>query len=344
MRVKKILLLLIFFLIIFSIHVNADETIDFNMENIVSTFNNHSYVKRLNGKGFKIYAIERTNRYTVRIRNTELTYVYDDVAHSLHAQIPTSTSETDYLELVNALFIDTLSSMQGNNEGDLICTVLCDYYSSTSITNDGIEETEQTMYNGDLCKDYKINPFVKFTVPNLNSPIPRDLFAANYSNLIDDTNTFIYYENLVCLKYIDDDGKVVIYLGEPKENSNTSKESIKTLLFLLYNEKVATYFDKNINDLNQETSVDGLNIQAHMDSLPFVESRTLILPNDMAYVKVVIDEEVVKQKAKEMPDEPTKEPRSISGSSVPLTSAIVVIALVIIIFLIGIIKRHLDEN
>ncbi len=346
---KKIFIFFLFFIIILSTKSFAVEAqnVDINLDNLVNEFNNHEYVKKLNASGYKVYITSRPNRYTVKCNNQELTYIYDDVNTTLRCQIELKNEHKDDLYLANGLLIDTISSMQGNVPGSLINASLSDYYFYTLLSTDGIEEQLTKGDDGNTYAEFRINPFIKLSVPKFNSSISKEVYSQSSEELYDDTNAFFYFENLVALKYNDETGKTIIYLGEPNTNSNVSKESISNLISLIVSSKVAEYFDRNIDSLNEDKSIDGITIEANQDSLPFIETRVLVYPQNMKYVKVSIDTEIAKQKAEEMPKNDSAQSGdtvAISSRSFPLTAALIVIFLVIFIILLGIIKRHIENK
>ena len=346
---KKIFILFLFFIFLLSTKAFATEIQekDIDLDNLVNEFNNHEYVKKLNSSGYKVYITSRPNRYTVKCNNQELTYVYEPASTTLRCRIELKNEHLDDLYLANSLLIDTISSMQGNTPGSLINAPLTDHYFYTLLSNDGIAEQLKNGDDGNTYAEFEINPFIKFSIPKFNTPISKETYSQKSTDLFDDTNSFIYFENLIALKYIDESGKTIIYFGEPYANSEISKESISNLISLIVSSKVAEYFDRNISNLNEDKSIEGITIEANQDSLPFTETRALVYPQNMRYVKVSIDTEIAKQKAEEMPEKDVAhsgDTMAISSRSFPLTAALVILFLVIIIILIGILKRHFDNK
>ena len=344
MSFKRIFVLFLFFIFAFSVKCFAEEY-PFDMTNVVRDFNEYEYVKKLNAEGNKIYAVERTNRYTLRYNNLELTYTYDEAKHLLHTEIELGTGSTDDLLLLNALFIDSISTMQGKEPGLFLCYALDDYFFYTLADQSGVGLELLKNSDGKTVYDFKIDPFVRFIPPISNNPIPRTTFTQEYDTLYEDTNTFIYYNDLVVLKYFDDTGKLVIYVGESKSNSERSKKSVETLIELIVSTKSSVYFDKNVADLSNNYDSEALKVEANLDSLPFTETRALVMPHEMKYAKITIDRNLLKKVSEEMSEEPEAKVgdiTSFSSSKVPLVSAIVIIGMVFIIILIGIIKRRHD--
>lgn len=343
MKIKRILLLFIVIMIALSIKCFAAEEYPFDITTLVRDFNEHEYVKKLNSEGNKIYAVERTNRYTLRYNDLELTYTYNEEKKQLHTQIEVATNSTNDLLMLNALFIDTISTMQGKEPGSLMCFTFGNYYYSSAVDTDGIEKQYLQNSEGKPVYDFMINPYVRFIIPEFKGSITKEDFSREYKTLYEDTNTFIYSNDIVVLKYFDDTGKLVIYVGEPKEYSFKSKDSVKNLLELLVSEKAGKYFDKNISDLASNYESEALSVETNLDALPFTETRVLLMPHKMKYAKITIDKDKLKKLANEMKEEPEPsvgDSSKLANSKVPLITAIVIIGVVILILLFGILKRN----
>ena len=343
MKIKKIVFIFVIVLIALSIKAYAKEEYPFDMTNLVQEFNNHEYVKKLNSSENNIYLVTRTNRYTVRFNNDELTYTYDEGKKELHTEIQDATNSTDNLLMANALFMDTISVMQGKEAGKLMTYVLDNYYYSTKVEEHGISIEYVQNSNGKPAFSYKINPFIRLFVPELFVPIQKSTFLSKYGTLCEDANTFVYEKDMMALKTIDDLGNLVIYIGEPKENTSRSKESVKTLINILIKEKASKYFDEIIPDLNKNFTSEAITVDANLNSLPFTETRTLLLPHNMKFAKVTINEAKLSKLAESILEESesqTESPIKIGNTKVPLIASIIILGIVAIIILIGLIKRY----
>ena len=343
MKIKKIVFIFIFVLVVLSINAYAKEDYPFDMTNLVQEFNNHEYVKKLNAAGNNVYLVSRTNRYTVRFNSDELTYTYDEEKKQLHTEIEDSTSSTDNLLIANALFIDTISVMQGKEAGALMAYAFDNCFYSNIAEEDGISLEYLQNAEGKATFSFKINPYIRIIVPQVSGSIQKSTYISEYNTLYEDANTFIYENDMMALKTIDDSGNLVIYIGEPKENTSRSKESVKTLINILVKDKSSKYFDKNVPDLNNNYNSEAIKVEANLDSIPFTETRALLLPHNMKYAKVTINKEKLSELAKNMSEEPEAQPgdaTKIGNPKVPLIASVLVIGIVAIILLIGIIKRH----
>ena len=348
MKIKKIVLLfLAFLLLLCTKSFAAEEYVSVNLNDIVSQFNNNEFVTKLSSPSKRIYAVERTNRYTLRMgNNLELTYVYEEDDLMLHTEIDVSSPNKEDLLLLNALMVDTIAKMQGDTSSKVVSAALSETYFSTDAEFDGVEQYFLSKDDGSKVIVCNICPYIKITLPDYNSGIPKNEFSSKYDTIYDDANTFIYYEDMVALKYTDDNGKTVVYVGEADQNTNRSKESVKNLLELLSTEKAISYFDKSVNDLNNNFKIEGIELETNIDSLPLTETRVLLLPNNMKYVKFTLDLETMKKKGEEIPTSPVAgvgDPVSLSTISFPLVTAVIVIGVVFLIILIGIIKRNSDK-
>lgn len=200
MKFKKIIFFMIFFVFAFAFSVNADsEEVDFNFDSVAKNFNSNKYVADLASLGIDVRATQSGNQITLTYENTDtLVYSFDESNQVLSTEYPSLNTN---LNLLNALFVDTISNMQGNEVGMLISLALGDSFCYSTLSANGVSKEYISNSSGTATfVDFRINPFVKLNMSS-TSAIPENSFFAEYETFYPDEDCIVKYENLIFIKH-----------------------------------------------------------------------------------------------------------------------------------------------
>lgn len=352
MRFKKVFIFIILFVIIFSSISFASVTSvtsEIDVSQIANNFNTSKFIPTLANLGLSIHAVQNGNSIVLSCNNSEsITYSYDDSTGILSTSYP-DYSSSNY-EFLNAIFIDTISKMQGNIEGDMILFALTDAFCYGTLSDSGI--TKEYAYsendNSTIMVNFKINPFVKFATPVINSGISESTFRLFADSFYSDDSCLVKDEGLIFYKVVNSDGLLELYIGQPKELSSHSYDSVLTALSILFEkydngDKINSYFKQNYSGFDSgNADFDGVSILTNIDGLPISTADTILVGNDMKYAKISINRDIVKEK---LPNVQVSVPSSNDSVHLKKNTALIFIVIIVILCIVGYIlfKKYHEE-
>ncbi len=353
MKLKKIFVLFILFFSLLFVRSYATEfsasdskKVDIDITKIAENFNKSSYVAKFSSIGIKVSAVQTNNSIILNYGNTDsITYAYD----SNKGIYLTFYSISPVHEYLNALLVNTIYTMQGNEEGVQVPFALGDTMSFAGIRDTGYEKSYTSDSEGNPQIKFQINPSMKLKVSSNSSPISDTTFMLN--GTIYGKEDFIARSgDLIFVRTYNADGLLELYIGQPTELTNLSYDSILTALSIIFSNgselssTVMTYFRQNYSDFSLgNADFTGVSIDTSVTSLPIQNGDTILVSPNMKYAKLTIDENKVNEELDNVVvDNPkTGDSTKISKNrlSSPLVIASVIIASVVIIMLAGILIR-----
>lgn len=355
MKYKKIVILfLVFFSLFCTVSLASEEdeeTAKIDVSTIAENFNKSSYVAKLSSIGINVSAVQTANSIILRYNGTDtVTYTYDESESLLTTYYP--SLKYDMANILNSIFVDTISTMQGNEEGRQIPFALDDTFCFSSIRDLGIEKTYTSDENGGIKIRFQINPLITLPVNETSSAITDTSYLSEYTAFYSTDDCIVKSGDLIFYKTYNDDGLLEIYIGQADELDDFSYDSLLNALAIIfgdgdsYSQKAPAYFEQNYDGFaSGNIEFNGVSIDTNtIESLPVNNVDTIMVSSNMKYAKIVIDEEKVKE---ELPnviinndDNTDKSKSSGNRYSSPMIFSIVIICMVIIIMLIGILHRR----
>lgn len=353
MKFKKIFILFLLFFSLLFVRAYATEfsssdskTVDIDITKIAETFNKSSYVSKFSSIGIKVSAVQTNNSIILNYGNTDsITYAYD----SDKGIYTTSYSVTPIHEYLNALLVNTIYTMQGNEEGVQVPFALDDTMSFAGIRDTGYEKSYIADNQGNPQIKFQINPSMRLKVSSNSSPISDTTLMLN--GTIYGKEDFITRSgDLIFFRTYNADGLLELYIGQPTELNNLSYDSILTALSIIFsngselNNTVMTYLKQNYSDFSLgNADFSGVSIDTSVTDLPIQNGDTILVSPNMKYAKVTIDETKVKEELSNVVVDNPKAGDSTKISknrlSSPLVIASVIISSVLIIMLVGVLIR-----
>ncbi len=354
MRLKKVLIILFIFLGLFITNSYAtefvegvDNTVDIDITKIAENFNKSSYITKFANIGIKVYATQTNNSIILNYGNTNsLVYAYNPNTGVYTTYYPISSIN----EYLNAMLVDTIYTMQGNDEGVQLPYALDDTLSFAGIKDSGYEKSYTSDSTGKPQIKFQINPSVKLKLSDTSSPISDSIFMLN--GTIYTKEDFIAKSgNLVFYKTFNENGLLELYIGQPNELNNLSYDSMLTALSIIFsngsnlNQNAVSYIKQNYSDFSVGNSeFSGVSIDTSINSLPKQNADTIMVASNIKYAKFTIDVDTFNTEIDNVViDEPNVgDSAKVSKNrvSAPLVISIVIIASVVIIMLVGILIRR----
>lgn len=356
MKFKKIFILfLLFFSLLFvkayatefSADNNNSNTVDIDVTKIAENFNKSSYVTKFSNIGVKISATQTKNSIILNYGNTNsIMYAYN----SDKGIFTTFYSVSPINEYLNAILVDTIYTMQGNEEGIELPFALDDTLSFAAVRDSGYEKSYTSDSDGNPQIKFQINPSMKLKVSSNSSPISDTIFMLN--GTIYGKEDFVARSgDLIFLRTYNADGLLELYIGQPTELNELSYNSILTSLSIIFgngsdrSETVMAYLKQNYSDFSLGNfDFSGISIDTSITSLPIQNGDTILVSPNMKYAKLTIDENKVKEELSNVkidtPNAGDSTKISKNRISSPLVIASVIIASVIIIMLAGVLIRR----
>lgn len=356
MKIKKILLLIVVFLAVLVPISNADtEEVNLNLSKIVDKFNKCYYTSALSDIGISVKATRVDDSFVLTYNNSEsITYTYDSSSDILSTSYPiTNDTEKDIL---SALFIDTISTLEGNEEGSFIFPSLDDTFCYTSLKSDGIAKNYISSDGGTtVMTEFQISTSQRLSLALDYSALSKSEFNNVLEDFISDKNCIVKNSNLILLKSTDDSGNIILYIGQPTELLDNAYESIlNAISYLISIDKddetasnVVSYFRQNYTGFSVgNADFDGVSINTDIDSLPDNTLDTILVSRNMKYAKFTINTDTVISNSKNISPSPSiNDSTSISKKHISpiLNVAVGIIILVIVIMVAGFfIRRYMD--
>lgn len=303
MKFYKILFFFVLFLLMFIPISKCDfETSDIDINTIGDNYNNNSYVVALANIGVKVTASQSNNVIVLTYNDSEsLIYTYNESDGVFSTSY--SSLNNEHLDILNAIFIDTISTMQGNASGIQLSAAFDDTFCFSTLKDNGISKNYLSDDGSSITVDFKINPSIKLPVPQIDSSIKEEDFYKEYETLYEKEDTIVKAQGLLFLKSYDENGNLIIYIAQPTELNDYAYDSVLTgLKILLTNnatdsEKLSYYFKQNYSDFTiGNKDFDGVSIDLNVESLPVSTPDTVLVTSDTKYAKFTISENIVKEK------------------------------------------------
>ena len=322
MKIKKIIIFMIISLFALIIKSNAAEKVDIDLSKISSAINNSKYVSSLKDLDVIIDAKydKETNNITLKYDDLFLVYSYDSdtTTYSTTYSIYDTDAYNKY-NILSSLFIDCISTLQGNPEGAQIPFTLDDSFCYSNLKSDGIAKNFVTENGGTVAK-IEVNPFIKLPILSTSLPIDKNHFLLESTGMHTDVDCLVKFQDLVFYKTINENNEMELYIGNLNELNDYAYSSILTAVSILFDDERASYYIsdnyKNFSDGNYE--FDGISITTDVSELPVKNVDTVIIPNNMKYAKFVINRDTVKSHLDnvEIPDSP--QVGDSSGNKIPI--------------------------
>ena len=340
MKFKKIIFLTLMFIFFFFFFCYEDsEKTDFDITKIIDSYNNSPYISALSELGITVHAKQNDNLFILTYNdNDSITYTYDESEGVLSTSYP-FTDNANY-DILNAIFVDTISNIQGNVYGTQLPYCFNDFFCYSLLKDSGIAKNYISDESGSLLVDFKINPFITLPTPKDNSPIQDFTFLLEAQTFYYDENCLVKDNGLIFYKTFTDDGIMELYIGQLGELDSYAYESILNAVSILANssgadsKKVITYFKQNYEGFqNGDTEFDGVTIDTSITELPIKNVDTVLVGNDMKYAKFSIDRDVVKEKSADIViSQPSTEDSVSIGTKA--VSAVMIVYIVLIAFVV----------
>ncbi len=364
MKVKKIISLILLFLfasmLIFRVYAtdnnavssneiygteliydNNTSAVEIDLTAIPSNFNNSRYVSEIRNLGISINAVAgKNNSIILTYNDTSLEYTYNSETKIYTTHFPKGNSET--YNILNAIFVDCISTMQGNPEGSQIAFALDDSFCYSSLKANGIAKNYY-MIDDVTCANFDINPFFKMSIPVQNEALEESNFLIVSPDFYSDTaDCLTRNQDIIFYKDVAESGNIEFYIGSPNELTNYSYQTLLNSIATFFKDNRASYYIKqNYSDFSKgNAEFDGVSIDTSITSLPISTVDTVLLPQNMKYVKISFDRKVVTSKLASVNTNSSAQLGNSTKSNA--FSAILIITLIIAILLviIVIIKKH----
>ena len=277
----------------------TSRNVEINYSSIANNFNNSIYTSKLKELGITVKAVQKDNTITLTYNNSDtVTFTFEPESNLLSTVYPLSDNHSK--DILTAILVDTVSTMQGNEVGDQLPFYFDDgfcysYYLTNGISKDYISSD----LGASISCQIKID--TKMDVPSDISPIDESTFTLNTDNLYSKNEYFIRKNGLILYKKYSDDGKMEIYIGQAKGFDEHSYQSVLNFLSLIYDHinfntpKLLLYMKQNYSNLNNGNSeFGGVKIDTDITEFPIATEETVLVGNNMKYAKFTIDENVLK--------------------------------------------------
>lgn len=345
MKFYKILFFFVLFLLMFIPISKCDfETSDIDINTIGDNYNNNSYVAALANIGVKVTATQSNNVIVLTYNDSDsLIYTYNESDGVFSTSY--SSLNNEHLDILNAIFIDTISTMQGNASGVQLSAAFDDSFCFSTLKDNGISKNYLSDDGSSITVDFKINPSIKLPVPKIDSSIKEEDFYKEYETLYEKENTIVKAQGLLFLKSYDENGNLIIYIAQPTELNDYAYDSVLTALKILLtnnttdSEKLSYYFKQNYSDFTiGNKDFDGVSVDLNIESLPVSTPDTILIASDAKYAKFTISENIVKEKIADITLPSVSQNDGVKANSSKLF-LIILIPLLILLIIGGIIYK-----
>lgn len=352
MKFKKIIFLMIIFIFALIISVNANtttnteseniqalETVEIDVTTIAENFNNNIYVSNLSNLGITVMAEQVEGLITLMYNDTSsVDYYIDSSTNVLSTTYEMGNTECDVL---NALFIETISTMQGNESGLILPFAWGDHFCYSSLTDNGIGKN-YLYEDGKTVISFEINPSIKLTLPETSTPLTSDDFLVEYETFYPDENCLVRDKNLIFYKTFLEDGTMELYIGQMNElTTEQAYQSILNAVDILFEDtKAAYYFKQNYSDFSLGNfEFDGVSVNVDITSLPTSTIETVLTGANMKYAKFTINRDIVKEKLPSVVIDNPEIGDTSKNSNNKLSLGIIILVFIFAIVIIGFVIR-----
>ena len=359
MEFKKIIifLLILFLLLTLCLKVNAEETsiynstpeevandvksraVEIDFSAIADNYNNSIYTKNLKELGINIKATQSGNNVLLTYNDSDtVTFTLNPDTNVLTAIYPLADKEKK--DILAAIMVDTVSSMQGNEVGDQLPFYFNDGFCYSYVQTNGIAKEYISSEEGVACVSCEIKLNLRMSIPSDNSPILESTFLIDANNIYSKNEYFSRENGLIFYKTFSDDNKLTLYIGQTKGFDKYAYDSVLNFLSLIYNHmnfntpKVLLYMRQNYSGFeNGNAEFDGVIIDTGITDFPINNQETILVGNKMKYAKLTIDVDLLKERAAEVSLVSTSNsnpPKNTGRTKVAAGLVILLIALVVI--------------
>ncbi len=366
MKFKKIF---IYFFIIFSALISVSfatdampnatddsstntNAVDIDVSKIAENFNKSSYVSKLSSIGINLSAVQTNNTITLYYNNVDsIVYSYDETDKLLTTYYPCNGNKN--FDVLNSIFVDTISVMQGNEEGKQIPFALDDYFCYSYLRDAGIEKNYSSEDGSDIKIKFQINPFIKLSIPETDSSLSTDSYLEEYETFYTTEDCFVKGQDILFYRTFSQDGLMEIYIGQSGELNDYSYDSLLNALSVIFangtefSDTAPAYFKQNYENFSVgDFSFNGISVTTStVDGLPVQNVDTILIAPNMKFAKIVIDQKIVEGELSNVNIDTPNIGDSVSVSknvfSVPVIVALVIIGLIVIVLLFCIlIRKH----
>lgn len=346
MKIYKIIFFFVLFIAIFIPISKCDyEAVDIDISKIGENYNSNPYVTALGNIGIKISAVQTDDSITLKYNDSEMiTYFYSDVDRILFTSYPSLDSL--HLDVLNAVFVDTISTMQGNDSGVQITAALDDSFCFSTVKDNGVSKNYLSADDGSINVSFQVNPYLKLSVPQVDSAISKDDFYKYYESLYTKDETLVKAEGLVCYKTYDESGNLVVYIGQPSELNEFAYDSVLNILKILVagdndtnGDKLAYYFKQNYSDFSVgNKEFDGVSVDLNVDELPLHTVGAVLVSNDMKYAKFTVSSSVVKEKLADVVLPSVPENASVKAGKAK-NYFLIIVPILVVLIVVGIVYK-----
>lgn len=345
MKFRKIIFFMFILLFIFCIKCDAT-TVDFDISKIAENFNNNIYVSKLSEIGETVSAKQSGSEITLTYGNDNIVFSFNN-SKILSGTYPFSDKTIrKRCDILTAILIDTISTMQGHESGSLIAFALDDSFCYTTLSDQGIAKNYLTDENSNMVVDFEINPFWELPILKSDSEIKEDDFLLQSKALHSDSDCFLKKEDLIFYKTFSEDGNMDLYIGQSNELDDLSYDSVLTALNILFNDsRVNTYFKKNYNNISiGNFEFNGVKVDTNILDFPISNIDTVLLPSNMKYAKFTINRDIVKKELSNIKIDDSDEKNSSNSDNIVLTIVMVIIMLILLISLVIFVIKNIHSN
>lgn len=356
MKIKKILLLIFAFLVVLVPISNADtDEVNLDVSKIADKFNKCYYTSALSNIGISIKATKVDDSFVLTYNNSEsITYTYNKSAGIFSTTYPiTNDTEKDIL---SAIFVDTISTLEGNEEGSFIFPMLNDTFCYTSIKGNGIAKNYISNDGGTTTlTKFDVSSKIKLSSSLGTSTLSQSDFTKVSSTFNSNENCIVKNDNLILLKSTNESGNIVLYIGQPTQFSDNAYESILNAVSYIFSSsnnddiasKVVSYFRQNYSGFSAgNAEFNGVSVNVDIDSLPINTVDSILVSRNMKYAKLTINADAVISNLQNISNSPsTNDSTSISKKRISpiLNVSIGIVVLVLIIMIAGyFIRKHIN--
>lgn len=344
MKIKKIVIFMIILFFILIVKSNASESVTIDTTAISDNFNNSKYVTLLKDSGILVSASqENTNEIVLNYDGVSLTYFLDVSTNIYSASYSIDDPSYNKYNILSALFIDCISTMQGNPVGSQIAFGLDDSFCYSFLKDAGV--TKDYLYeNNNTVAKYQVIPSIKMPVLSTTLAIDNDIFLLQADTFYPDVDCLVKSGNLIFYKTFLANGDMELYIGDSGELSEYAYTSILNAVSLLLEDSRASYYIKeNYSDFSVGNSeFEGVSVSVDVNNLPVSNVDTILLPENMKYAKFTINKDMFKSKLDgvDIPSTPqVGDSTTLKNSKfVVIVSAIGLVVLIVVIIIL--VKRR----
>ena len=325
--------------------------IDYSL--IADNYNNSIYVSKLKELGINVKAVQNGTTIILTYNdndndtdNDTITFFFDSETNLLNTVYPLSNKKSN--DILAAILVDTVSSMQGNEVGDQLPFYFNDGFCYSYYNTDGISKEYISSDSGaSICCQIKTD--LKMDVPSDISPINELTFTTDIDNLYSKNEYFTRENGLIFYKKYNEDGNLEIYIGQTRGFNENAYKSVLNFLSLLYeyknfnSPKVLLYMKQNYTGLDKGNyEFDGVKIDTDIAEFPITTRDTILVGNSMKYAKFTIDENLLKDCSAKV--SLVAQTNNSLNNSYKIKIAIILISILAILIIIKIIHKRKIAN